>query len=134
MQLIAHVGSCRSAIRCRTMPGSGVGICGIALAPIRSNAEDFGLAKGSLLSLARTDVNKLSLSSFAIEFNSDRLAMKSAPGLNVGPVDCHRSAHQEQLWNRRSSQLVREPGGVNSSVARFENLAELCEKTSDPRI
>ena len=74
---------------------------------------------------------QLRLGRFTVEFDGHRLAVKGAPRLDVGPIDCRAARHEDLGWNSGPASWVANHCGVDPSGGRFEHLAQLHEESFD---
>ena len=131
VELVADIGTSRTAVGGRSVPGPGVGIHGVLLATVGSDAQDLGSSGRCLRAPGRTVADQLGLGRLTVELDRHRLAVEGAPGLDVGAVDRHRRWSRGRLrgwrlgpagWrttgHRRRRRRTRGPGTTSRRVAR----------------
>ena len=131
VEFVADVGACRSAVGSRSVPGTGVGVHGVLLTAIGSDAQHLGPSSWGPITPDGTVSEQLCLSGFTIELDSHRLAMKSPPGLDVGPINGHAARHEGLDRNGSACELGGKPLSVDPRGARLEHLAQLHEESLD---
>jgi hypothetical protein len=87
VKLVANVGTRWSAVGCRAVPGSSVGVCGISLTTVDTHPKDLGSPSRSLLSFPRSFFDKLGLSGLTIKLDRHCLAVQGPSGLDISSVD-----------------------------------------------
>ena len=116
------------------MPGAGIGVSGVLLSAVGSDADDLRSADWSTSASGRLSVDELRFGGLTVQVDRYRLTVQCPPGLDVGPVDGDSSTCEQVPRNGRTGELVGEPLSINFGNPGFQDPTQFCEEAFDPRI